>query len=103
MRKCAFTAVLFNDGDDFVFDELPGGLPDEFFFVVELRIEIDVIHSAVCGHLALPVCGSWLALPPAPRFPLQPFQTPRERTISWLAPRCPHARSSARGPRAQAC
>src|SRR5579872_7184220 len=50
LGECAFAAVLFDDGDDFGFDELAGGLAREFFFVVEERIEVDVIDAVVGGH-----------------------------------------------------
>ncbi len=53
MRERSFAAVLFDDGDDFVFDELARGLANEFFLVVELRIEIDEIHSCKSSHAAL--------------------------------------------------
>src|SRR6266403_1477798 len=57
-RECRFTAVLFNDRNNFVFDELPRRLPDESFFVVQLRIKIDVIHAAVTSHNSLLVTCS---------------------------------------------
>ena len=50
LGECAFAAVLFDDGDDFGFDELAGGLAGEFFLVVEERIEIDEIDAVVGGH-----------------------------------------------------
>ena len=55
LGESAFAAVLFDDGDDLVVDELAGRLAHQFFFVVQLRIKIDVIHSAKSGHAALPV------------------------------------------------
>jgi len=36
LRKSRFAAVLFDDGNNFVFDELPRRLPHQFFFVVQL-------------------------------------------------------------------
>src|SRR5262249_23013909 len=48
--ESGFAAVLFDDGDDFVLDELAGGLTDQFFLVVQLRVKIDVIHSGIFGH-----------------------------------------------------
>jgi len=42
--------VLFDDGDDFVVDELAGGLADKFFFVVELGIKVDEIDTGKRGH-----------------------------------------------------
>ncbi len=53
LRKNAFAVLFFNDRDDFVFDELPRRLPHQFFFVVQLRIKIDVIDSAISGHTSL--------------------------------------------------
>src|SRR5262249_21375338 len=50
--ESGFAAVLFDDRNDFVFDEFSGGLADELFFVVKLGIKIDVIHSGVLGHAA---------------------------------------------------
>src|ERR1700736_5582265 len=93
MRKRAFAAVFFDDGDDFVLDELPRGLADEFFFVVELQIEIDVIHSAVCGHRALPICGSSRALPRDARFQTSDDSSRTTRSGYFhVWPRaCPHA------------
>jgi hypothetical protein len=41
--------VFFDDGNNFVVDELAGGLADEFFFVVELGIKIDEIDTGK-GH-----------------------------------------------------
>jgi hypothetical protein len=49
-REGAFAAVFFDDGNDFVFDELARGLADQFFLVVELRIKIDKIHAAESSH-----------------------------------------------------
>ncbi len=48
--ECAFAAVLFDDGDDFGFDELTSGLARELFLIVEERIEVDVIDAVVGGH-----------------------------------------------------
>jgi len=58
-REYRFTAVFFDDGNNLIFDELPRRLPDEFFFIVQLRIKIDVIHAAVTSHNSLLVtCSS---------------------------------------------
>src|SRR5206468_3037039 len=58
LRKRRFAAVLFDDGNDFVLDELTSGLPHQFFFVVQLRIKIDVIDSGISSHTALLVSDS---------------------------------------------
>src|SRR5262249_34547111 len=50
LGECAFAAVLFDDGDNFGFDELTSRLASEFFLVVEERIEVDVIDAVVGGH-----------------------------------------------------
>jgi hypothetical protein len=42
--------VLFDDGNNFVIDESPRRLPDEFFFVVQLRIKIDEIDTGKSSH-----------------------------------------------------
>jgi hypothetical protein len=42
--------VLFDDGDNFILDELAGGLANELFFVVELRVKVDEVDAAVSGH-----------------------------------------------------
>src|SRR5207248_6775609 len=36
-RESGFAAVLFDNRNNFVFDEFARGLPDEFFLVIELR------------------------------------------------------------------
>src|SRR6266567_1330914 len=56
-RERGFAAVLLDDGNDFVFDELPRRLPDQLFFVVQLRIKIDEVDSAISGHTALLISG----------------------------------------------
>ena len=70
-RERRFAAVLFDDGNDFVFDELARRLPHQFFLVVQLRIKIDVIDSGISSHTALLVSDSpqsgqrahrWMAL-----------------------------------------
>src|SRR5207248_10303724 len=53
-RESGFAAVLFDNRNNFVFDEFARGLPDEFFLVIELRIKIDEIHSGISGHVWLP-------------------------------------------------
>src|SRR6266481_9157152 len=50
LREGSLTVVLFDDGDDFVVDELPRGLPDQLFFVVQLRVKIDEIHTGESSH-----------------------------------------------------
>ena len=50
LRKCSLATVFFDDGNNFVVDETPRRLPDEFFFVVELRIKIDEIHTGKSSH-----------------------------------------------------
>ena len=45
LRECTFAAVLFDDRDDFVVDELAGRLADKFFFVVQQGIKINEIHT----------------------------------------------------------
>jgi hypothetical protein len=52
-----FAAVLFDDRNDFVFDEFACRLADKFFLVVQLRIEIDEIHSAEFHHTLLLTAG----------------------------------------------
>src|SRR5258708_13514459 len=52
-RECRVAAVLFDDGNNFVFDELPRRLPHQLFFVVQLRIKIDEVDSAISSHTAL--------------------------------------------------
>ena len=42
--------MLFDDGNNFVVDELARGLADKFFFVVELGIKVDEIDTRECGH-----------------------------------------------------
>ena len=54
LRKSGFAAVFFDDGNDFVFDEFARSLADEFFLVIQLRIEFDEIHSAKFGHALVP-------------------------------------------------
>src|SRR5580704_5387 len=49
-RKSSFPAVFFDDGNDFVVDELSRGLPYQFFFVVQLRIKINKIYACKRGH-----------------------------------------------------
>src|SRR5580704_1299074 len=48
--KRTLAAVFFDDGNDFVVDESPSGLPDELFFVVQLRIKIDEINTGKSSH-----------------------------------------------------
>jgi hypothetical protein len=50
LRESSFAAVFLDDGNNFVIDETPSGLPDEFFFVVQLRIKIDEIHTGKSSH-----------------------------------------------------
>src|ERR1700676_1303344 len=50
LRESGLPAVLFDDWDDFVFHELARRLADQFFLVVELRVEIDEVHTAIAGH-----------------------------------------------------
>ena len=61
LREGAFAAVFFNDGNHFIVDELARGLAHQLFFVVQLRIKIDVIHSGESGHTALLVRTSLAA------------------------------------------
>ena len=77
--ESGFAAVLLNDGNDFVFDKFARGLADEFFLVVQLRIEIDKIHSAKFGHAWRPCCAS-LECSNAPDWPA----TLLRRRDSWL-------------------
>jgi hypothetical protein len=48
-------------GMDFVFYELAGGLADELFLVVKLRIEVNKVDAAVSGHAysSLALRGGW--------------------------------------------
>src|SRR6266404_315964 len=48
--KRSFAAVLFDDGDDFVFDELARCPAHQLFFVVKLRVKVDEVDAAVSGH-----------------------------------------------------
>src|SRR6266849_2080060 len=57
-RERRFAAVFFDDGNNFVFDELPRRLPNQFFFVVQLRIKIDEVDSAISSHTSLLVKAS---------------------------------------------
>ena len=50
LRESGFAAVLLDDGDDFVFHELARCLAHQFFLIIELRIEIDEVHTAIAGH-----------------------------------------------------
>src|SRR6266436_1779696 len=58
LRKSRFAAVLFDDGNNFVFDKSPRRLPHQFFFVVQLRIKINKIDAAVSRHASFLVSGS---------------------------------------------
>ena len=40
-----FAAVLFDDGKNFVVDELARGLANQFLFVIELGIKIDEVDT----------------------------------------------------------
>jgi hypothetical protein len=62
LRESAFAAVFFDDRDYFVIDKLSRSLTNEFFFVVQLRIKIDVIHSSESGHTALLVGTTFAAV-----------------------------------------
>src|SRR5260370_42590589 len=75
LRKNALAVLFFNDRDDFILDELPRRLAHQFFFVVQLRIKINKIDSAISSHTSLLVSGGrktagaprggWLAFRPA--------------------------------------
>ena len=49
-RESGFAIVFFDDGEDFVVNELARGLADEFFFVVEQGIEFDEINAGEGWH-----------------------------------------------------
>jgi hypothetical protein len=56
-RERRFAAVFFDDRDDLVFDELPRRLSHQLFFVIQLRIKINEVDSAISSHAALLVSG----------------------------------------------
>src|SRR5256885_4193526 len=60
-RKCSLAAVLFDNRDDFLIDELTGGLANELVFVGELRIEVDEVHSGKSSHV-ISISKPWKAL-----------------------------------------
>jgi hypothetical protein len=51
--------VFFDDGNNFIFDELARGLAHQFFFVVELRIKIDEVHAAESSHEMIVAGVGW--------------------------------------------
>ena len=52
--ECGFAVVLFDDGKNFVVDELPRGLARQFLFVVQQGIEIDEIDAGEMRACKLP-------------------------------------------------
>jgi hypothetical protein len=53
LGESSFAVMLLDDGNDFALDKLARGLPHQFFFVIQLRIQIDEVHSAESSHTPL--------------------------------------------------
>src|SRR5207249_9829170 len=83
LRENAFAVVFFNDRDDFVLDKLPRRLPHQPLFVVQLRIKIDVIDTAISSHSSLLVSGGRKAA--------------GARRRAWRAILCSHSVVSSQG------
>ena len=60
-RKRGFAAVFFDDRQNFVVHKLSGRQPNQFFFVIQLRIKIDEIDTGKSGHEGF-LGGSFLAM-----------------------------------------
>src|SRR5437016_4718132 len=52
--KLPFSAPFFDVRDDLLFDKLAHGLPHQFFFVIQKRIEFHKVHAAKWEHRESP-------------------------------------------------